>query len=116
MLSFYKHADALLVALKREPVFAMTLPGKVQSYLAAGVPILGMLDGEGAAVIAESGAGLACPAGDSRGLADAVLRLAAMPAPERQAMGARGRAFSLQEFDRDRLIDRLESWLQDLAR
>ncbi len=115
MPSFYTHADALLVALKPEPVFAQTLPGKVQSYLAAGVPILAMLDGEGAAVIAESGAGLACRAGDARGLADAVLRLAAMSAEERRVMGDRGRAFSLVEFDRDRLIGRLESWLCELA-
>jgi len=115
MLSFYQHADALLVALKREPVFALTLPGKVQSYMAAGVPIVGMMDGEGAAVITESRSGLACRAGDSRGLADAVLKLATMPADERRAMGERGREFSHREFDRDLLISRLESWLRDLA-
>ena len=38
MPSFYRHADALLVSLKPEPIFALTLPGKLQSYLAAGVP------------------------------------------------------------------------------
>ena len=46
MPSFYAHADALLVSLKRDPVFSMSIPGKVQSYLLAGIPLLGMLDGE----------------------------------------------------------------------
>ena len=59
MPSFYAQADALLVSLKKDPVFSMTIPGKVQSYLMAGVPLLGMLDGEGAKVITDAAAGLA---------------------------------------------------------
>ena len=68
MPSFYAHADALLVSLKKDPVFSMTIPGKVQSYLMAGVPLVGMLDGEGAKVITEANAGLVCAAGDGPGL------------------------------------------------
>jgi hypothetical protein len=41
-------ADALLVTLGSAPLFALTIPSKVQSYLAAGRPIVGALDGEGA--------------------------------------------------------------------
>jgi colanic acid biosynthesis glycosyl transferase WcaI len=115
MPSFYRHADALLVSLRPDPVFAMTLPGKVQSYLAAGIPIVGMIDGEGAAVIRDAGAGIAVPAGDSQALAAAVLRMSRMPDAERRAMGERGREYSRREFDRDLLVTRLESWLLDLA-
>ncbi|MCD6077735.1 MAG: glycosyl transferase group 1 [Ramlibacter sp.] len=114
MPSFYRHADALLVSLKPEPIFAMTLPGKLQSYLAAGVPILAMLDGEGAQVVTEAVAGVAARAGDAQGLADAVLRLAALPHEERAAMGQRGRQLGAIEFDRGRQIDKLEGWLADL--
>lgn len=115
MPSFYRHADGLLVSLKSDPVFSMTLPGKMQSYLAAGIPILGMLDGEGARVIQDSGAGFACPSGDSRALAEAVLRLSRLTAPERQSMGQRGTAYSRLEFDRDILITKLETWLMSLS-
>ncbi|MBI3790819.1 MAG: glycosyltransferase family 4 protein [Gemmatimonadetes bacterium] len=111
MPAFFRAADAMLVNLKAEPAFAMTIPGKLQAYLAAGVPILGMLDGEGARVIEQSGAGFVCRAGDAAGLADAVSRMAALPPAERAAMGARGRAFAAAEFDRERLIDRLVAWL-----
>ncbi|MGC4398010.1 glycosyltransferase family 4 protein [Hydrogenophaga sp. T2] len=113
MPSFYEHADALLVSLRKDPTFSMTIPGKVQSYLAAGKPLLGMLDGEGADVIRRAGAGLACPAGDAGALADAVQRLAAMPPDERRAMGDRGRAFALREFDRGTLMDRMNDLLEE---
>ena len=57
MPSFYQHADALLVSLKDEPIFAMTIPGKLQSYLAAGIPIVAMLNGEGSEVVQALGIG-----------------------------------------------------------
>jgi glycosyltransferase involved in cell wall biosynthesis len=113
MPSFYAHADALLVSLKKDPVFSLTIPGKVQSYLMSGIPILGMLDGEGADIIRAANAGLACGAGDGAGLAAAVLRMAALPPEERAAMGARGRAFAEVEFDRNTLMDRLEEYLTE---
>lgn len=114
MPSFYAHADALLVSLRRDPVFALTIPGKVQSYLMAGVPLLGMLDGEGATVIREANAGLVCPAGDGSGLAKAVLELASMSEVERQQLGKNGRAYAQKEFGRELLMDRLEGWFNEV--
>lgn len=113
MPSFYAHANALLVSLKRDPVFSMTIPGKVQSYLMAGIPLLGMLDGEGAAVIRDAKAGLTCEAGDSLGLAQAVLALAAMPAAERKQFGLNGQNYAQQEFGRAQLMDRLEALMAE---
>jgi len=115
MPSFFHHADALLVSLKADPVFAMTAPGKIQSYLAYGRPILAMLDGEGARIIRDARAGFTSPAGDSAGLAVNAARLADMPAEERASMGVNGVAFAKKEFDREVLFDRLESWLFEVA-
>lgn len=113
MPSFYAHADALLVSLKKDPVFSMTIPGKVQSYLTAGVPLVGMLDGEGAKVITEANAGLVCAAGDAGGLASAVLEMAAMRVDQRHQLGLNGRAFAQKEFGRSLLMDRLEVLLHE---
>ena len=113
MPSFYAHADALLVSLKRDPVFNMTIPGKVQSYLMAGIPLIGMLDGEGAAVIRDANAGLTCAAGDGAGLARAVRTMAAMTPDERFALGHNGRRYAQQEFGRAPLMDRLDALLQE---
>lgn len=114
MPAFFKHADALLVSLKDEPVFAMTVPGKLQSYLASGIPVLAILNGESADVVRRSRGGLTCAAGDARALAAAVLKLAALSPAERAEMGRNGKAFSSREFDRATLIARLEGWLDEL--
>lgn len=116
MPSFYKHADALLVSLKDETIFSMTIPGKLQSYLAAGIPILAMLNGEGADVVEMSGSGLTCAAGDYRGLAAAVLKMATMSKVSRNEMGNNGLAVSRREFDRATLIAQFEYELGNLVK
>lgn len=114
MPSFFKHANALLVSLKDEPIFSMTIPGKLQSYLAAGIPVVAMLNGEGAELVRSSRSGLACSAGDHDGLADAVLKISEMTNEERGKMGRNGLDVSVREFNRDTLIDRLEEWIWKL--
>lgn len=111
MPSFYAHADALLVSLKRDPVFSMTIPGKVQSCLMAGIPLLGMLDGQGAAVIRDANAGITCAAGDGAGLARAIISLMAMTPSEREQLALNGRKYAQREFGREQLMDRIEMLL-----
>jgi glycosyltransferase involved in cell wall biosynthesis len=78
--------------------------------------MLGMLDGEGAAVIRAANAGLTCAAGDSAGLARAVLELSEMQRSRRIALGGNGRRYAEREFGRTVLVDRLEGWLLQLVR
>jgi colanic acid biosynthesis glycosyl transferase WcaI len=115
MPSFFAHADALLVSLRDQQIFSMTIPGKLQSYLAAGIPVLGMLNGEGANVIKEANAGFVCSAGDGAGLATIVTRMAASDISVRKEMGENGRRFCERAFDRGRQIERLEKWLAELV-
>ena len=115
MPSFFAHADALLATLKTSPAFAMTIPGKVQSYLAAGKPLLAMLDGEGAAVVRDSGAGFAAPSGDASALAEAVRHLMALSPAERSIMGQKGKDYAAREFDRDTVLSRVEQVLQEIT-
>jgi colanic acid biosynthesis glycosyl transferase WcaI len=113
MPNFFAGADALFVSLKPDPIFGMTIPGKVQSYLASGKPLLGMLDGEGARLIEDAGAGLVAPAGDAAALARRAIALAELPPAERARMGANGPRYCAQHFKRARLMARLEGWLAD---
>jgi glycosyltransferase involved in cell wall biosynthesis len=114
MPSFYTGADALLVTLKKSDIFAMTIPGKVQSYLAAGRPLLGMLDGEGAAVIEEAKAGLVCSAGKGGDLAAIAAKLADSSPTLRSEMGDAAMACYLAQFKRSTLMNRMENLLTDL--
>jgi glycosyltransferase involved in cell wall biosynthesis len=111
MPGFFAAADALLVSLRNEPTFALTVPGKLQTYLACSRPVLAMLGGEGARIVAESGAGFHSPPGDAAGLAAIAERLAALPAVDRAAMGVKGREYFAEHFARERLFDRLDAWL-----
>lgn len=107
MPAIFSAASALLVTLKNEAIFAYTIPGKIQSYLAVGRPIIACLDGEGARVVAEAGAGIVCPAEDARALADAVLSLVAMSAERRTQMGENGRRYFSENFEQVKLVDGL---------
>jgi len=111
MSSYFALADVLLVSLKRDPIFALTLPAKIQSYMACGRPILAYLDGEGATVVQESGAGISCPADDYELLAECVLKMFNLTNTERKEMGLRGRVYFEKHFTRDILLSQFEKWI-----
>jgi colanic acid biosynthesis glycosyl transferase WcaI len=115
MPKFFQDADALLVNLKDDPIFSMTIPGKLQAYLVTGKPILALLNGEGARLVKDSGCGIACDSGDWQCLAKSVYKLSKMNSKERDVMGRKGLLLTETEFDRDKLISKLENWMQDLA-
>jgi len=115
MPRMFAGVDALLVTLRRDPVLSLTIPAKVQSYLACAKPIVGALDGEGAAVIAEAGAGVCSPAEDPQALAAQVLGLCDLDVSSRLEMGRRGRDYFLANFASDMLLGRLERWCSELA-
>lgn len=107
MPAILAQASVLLVSLVRSPIMSQTVPSKIQAYLAAGKPVIASLDGEGARVIEASGAGIACPAEDSTGLAEAVLRLRALLDGDLQRMGSAGRTYYEQHFDPTVLAEKL---------
>jgi len=113
MPNFFAMADVMLVTLKREPIFSLTVPGKVQSYLAFGKPIIAALDGEGGQIIEEAGSGLSCPAEDPQALADAVEAMYSMTESTRKEMGERGIQYFHSHFERQMLLDRLEGWMEE---
>ena len=110
MPSFFAHADALLVSLKKDPVFSLTIPAKLQTYLMTGIPILGMLDGEGSKIIEESNSGISSPASDSASLAAAVTKMSMLSSKDKEQLGKNGIEYSRKEFDRSVLMDRLENF------
>lgn len=116
MPAWFATADAMLVSLARDPVLSLTIPSKVQSYLAAGAPILASLDGAGARVVEESGAGLVSAAEDPVALAENVRRLSALAPAARAELGERGRAHYELHFSREACVRNMESVLEEAAR
>ena len=117
MPGLMQKAGALLVTLADEPIFALTVPNKVQAYMAAGRPILACLNGEGARLVAEEAqAGLSVPAQDAKALAAAVLQLYRMSPEERAHLGANGRRYFKAHFDHDKLVDELMAHLRGMSK
>jgi glycosyltransferase involved in cell wall biosynthesis len=115
MPRWFALADVMLVTLRREPI-SLTIPAKVQSYMACAMPIIAALDGEGNRIVRESGAGIAVAAEDADALAQAVLEMYRVPRIERHEMGQQGRRYFEAHFERRMLLERLDGWLNDLVR
>jgi len=86
-------ADVLLVHLRDEELFRITIPSKTQFYLAMGKPILMSVRGDAADLVERAQAGIVVKPQDQQALANAARKLAHLPAQELAAMGARGRKF-----------------------
>ena len=109
-------AAALLVTLADKEIFRVTIPSKVQAYLAAGRPVIACLNGIGAEIIEEAGAGLTVPAEDASSLAQAVMALYTMPEQKRLEMGSRGRSYYEQHFANEKLVGVLIEQLNQTIR
>ena len=107
MPRFFCYADALLVSLKKHPIFSCTIPSKVQAYLACGRPVIASLDGEGGRIIRESGAGIAVEAENPDKLTEAILKLYKLAPDERESMGYNARKYFKENFEREMLLDKL---------
>jgi len=107
MSDFFACADALLVSLKDTEIFSLTIPGKLQSYLACGKPIIASLNGIGAKIIVESKSGFVSKSEDSKGLADSIIKFSNLNDSERKQFGLNARVYFEKEFERIRLLNRL---------
>lgn len=91
-------ADALLVHLKDDPLFRITIPSKIQSYLFMGRPVLAAVQGDAADLVRAAGAGLCCAPEDSDAIAERAVELFDMPRERREEMGRNGREYYRREL------------------
>ena len=106
MPEFYAKADAMLVTLAADPVLSLTLPGKVQSYMAVGKPIIGAIDGETKVVIEAAKCGFCGKADDAAELAENIRKF--INSQERITMGQNARRFYEENFQEELFMDKLE--------
>jgi glycosyltransferase involved in cell wall biosynthesis len=104
MPSLYACADVLMVHLRIDPLFAITVPHKVFTYLAAGKPILVGGEGDVASLVTGGHAGISCPPTNPDALAQAVERLYSMSPEEREELGSNGRQLACRSYSRPALV------------
>ena len=115
MPAFYAKADALLVTLKDDPVISYTLPGKVQSYMAAGRTVVGAVRGAAAEEVRAADCGVCVRAEDAAALAEAIRGLADRP-EEFVRFGENARRYYQNTFTRDTFFKKLTRRLEETAR
>jgi glycosyltransferase involved in cell wall biosynthesis len=115
MPRIYAQADVLLVHLRDDPLFEITVPHKVYTYMANGKPILAAIKGDTADLIRSTGSGVVCPPGEAGPLADEILKMKAMPAEELFRMGKNGQSTVREQFGRERIVRGVEAMLQSVV-
>ena len=113
MPSYYAMADAMLVSMRNDLSVNDTLPGKVQSYMAAGKPVLGSIAGETAYVIEKAECGFCAPPDDPEAFATVIRQFISHPDPEN--LGRNGSLYYQKHFTKQHHMDQLESMLKSLA-
>jgi glycosyltransferase involved in cell wall biosynthesis len=113
MPHFYNMAKAMLITLKDNEGLSYTLPGKMQSYMAAGKPIIGAINGEARQVIEEAKCGLCCAAEDYRGLACLIEEFDGRADIRQMADNALG--YYKNNYSKERFIAKLEAALMNLG-
>jgi glycosyltransferase involved in cell wall biosynthesis len=93
MPQFYRRADVLLVHLKADPLFAITIPSKTQTYLAAGRPVVMAVAGDAADLVRAAGAGICCSSEDPAAIAATIGELHDVTAEQRDQFGRNGEAY-----------------------
>ena len=108
MPDLYSSADAMLLSLKNESIFSITIPAKLQTYLACGKPVLGMINGEAAKIINDNKAGYTCKAESPESLADIVTKMSKLNKADINEISNNALKCNIKYFDRNNLLDRAE--------
>jgi glycosyltransferase involved in cell wall biosynthesis len=107
MPHFFALSDALLVSLKDERIFSLTIPSKLQSYMACGKPIIASLGGVAAKIVENANAGMTSKPGNPKSLASVILSLYSLSASERNTLGQNALAYYEEYFNREILLEKL---------
>lgn len=101
--------DAAFLSFQDAALWAMTIPAKLQSYMACGMPVIASAQGETKRVIEEAGCGVCAPIGDAAALAEAVK---GMKDADLAVLGGRGREYFEKNFDKRKLMEQMEEYFR----
>ena len=105
---FFGQADVMLVTLSDAPLFRLYAPAKISSYMAAGKPILAVLNGEGAEVIRDADCGWTLAAGDAEGLTRLALELSQIDKSVLKEKGQNALSYYNKHYVKEDCLRRLD--------
>jgi glycosyltransferase involved in cell wall biosynthesis len=108
MTTIYNYSDVLVVHLKKNHLFKITIPSKTQAYLSAGKPIVMAVEGDAADLVKQAGAGLACQPDDPSAMANCIRKLCNLSHEERMLFGKKGHSFYKEQLSFMTGVDKME--------
>ena len=110
-IPFYLAAcNVAFISFADNPLFSMTIPAKLQSYMACGMPILAVADGETKRIVEEAGCGWVVPMGDAALLSETIQSIMKDYESVRSDMGQNALAYYRTNFDKMQLLDQMEKY------
>lgn len=109
---FFDKASVMLATLKKDPIFELTVPAKLQTYMASRKPIISLLTGEGNQIVLDAKCGFSAPSGDSESLSEAVIKMSALSSYELDVLAENGYQYYLKYFDKIMLLNKLDKKLK----
>lgn len=110
---FMAASDSAFLCLTDNPLFAMTIPAKLQSYMACGIPIIASAEGETNQIIKSSSSGLSSPAGDAVKLAENIIELSSKSSDELKHLGINARNYYDKNFNKEKLLNSMDIYFKD---
>lgn len=109
-------SDAAFLSFMETKLFEMTIPAKLQSYMACGVPVIAAAAGESRRVIEEADCGICSPSGDVKALAESIIKMMEYSVEKRKLMGVNARAYFEKNFEKQKLMDKMEKYFENHRR
>lgn len=113
MPQFFSKADALVVSLSSNQLFKKMIPGKLQSYLASGKPILAILEGEGEQIVSQNNCGLTARPGQIDQVTQCILEFSKLSSAELKLMGENSKKYFKQHFEREKVLSLLMQMMEE---
>ena len=104
MGEYYGNADYLVISLIKRPIFALTVPSKFQSYLAAGKPILAAMEGEVARIVQNWHLGEVASPDNEAEILQAMQNLVIMPKSKAQEIGRQAQTLLANDYDKEKIL------------
>lgn len=106
--TYFNYADALFLSLKKKEVFKKTIPGKLQTYLSYGKPILGMISGEANKIIKKSNSGYAVEADDYRNLKKKIIKFISLSRKKKAQLSFNAKQYAKINYNKNKILNELE--------
>ncbi len=107
--AYLRSCQAAFLSFMDNALFANTIPAKLQSYMACGMPIIAAATGETKRIVEAAKCGMCSEIGDAESLAETIIDF--MNRSDLAQMGENARKYCVEHFNKSKLMDEMDGYL-----